>query len=75
MAEETKKQVYDIHDLMEMFSCGKNSALRLKKEIKAVSDITHNNRIVHHIDYALWCEAARQRGETYNGENGKDTSR
>lgn len=56
------KDVYTVDDLMEMFDCSKNVALRLKREIKAVSDITQNNRTVHRIDYENWCESKRLRG-------------
>lgn len=75
MAEDKRKQVYDINDLMELFSCGKNTALRLKKEIKKASDITHNNRIVHVIDYEIWLDSARKKGAVNDDANCKGTSR
>lgn len=56
------KDVYTVDDIMVIFGCSKNVANRIKREIKAVSDITGNNRTVHKVDYENWCESKRMRG-------------
>lgn len=55
------KEVMKLEDIMEIFECSKNVANRLKREIKAVSDITGNNRTIHRVDYENWCESKRIR--------------
>lgn len=55
------KEVMKLEDIMEIFECSKNVANRLKREIKAVSDITGNNRTVHRVDYENWLESKRIR--------------
>lgn len=55
------KEVMKLEDIMELFECSKNVANRLKREIKAVSDITGNNRTVHRVDYENWLESKRIR--------------
>ncbi len=49
-----EQTVYKHSDIMQMFRCGVNKAYALMREIKSVSDITHNNRTVHRIDVELW---------------------
>jgi predicted phage-related endonuclease len=55
------KEVMKLEDIMEIFECSKNVANRLKRELKAVSDITGNNRTIHRVDYENWCESKRIR--------------
>ena len=55
------KEVYDVNDLMELLHCSKVIALKVKREIKAVSDITQNVRTVHRVDYENYIESKRLR--------------
>ncbi len=50
MTDKMKSEVYDIKQLADIFRCSVSKAYEIKKCIKAVSDITHNTRMVHQID-------------------------
>ena len=61
------KEVMKAEDIMELFGCSKNVANRIKREIKAVSDVTGNNRTIHRVDYENWLETKRIRSAA-NGD-------
>lgn len=56
----TNRQFLSIADLMQVFDCGRSSAERVMREIKAVSDIAKLKGKVTVTDYDRWFNGKKE---------------
>lgn len=56
----TDRQFLDTADLMKVFDCGRNSAQRVMREIKAVSDIAKLKGKITVADYDNWFNGKKE---------------
>ncbi|MEG1805578.1 MAG: hypothetical protein RR327_04195 [Clostridia bacterium] len=57
------KAYLDKNDIMKIYDCGESVALRIKREIKSVSDTTHCSKIVSEKDFYLWANLGTRSNE------------
>lgn len=68
-----EKQYLSTADIMQIFDCGKNTAYRIIREVKAVSKILPIAGKISVADYELWIEKMKNKGglNSYNDKGEK----